>query len=68
MVMGEAIGSGSFVANSSQDEGAVPESPRQMQGCGDCELYVFTGGNTQTKTSWEENAVTNTTFRSCSQE
>lgn len=62
MVMGEAVGSGSFVGNSSQDEGAVPESPRQMQGCEGHELDVFMSWSTGTRTSREENAGSSRTL------
>ena len=53
-----------LVVNSSADEGAVTESPLQMQGCADHELEVFPNGSTRTRTSREETTATNRTFRS----
>jgi hypothetical protein len=62
MVMGEAVSSGSFVLNTSQDERPVTESPLWMQGCARCQLEVFQSGRTATRTSEEEIAATNRIF------
>jgi hypothetical protein len=59
---------GSFIDSSSDNEGAVTESLRQRQEFVGRELEVFPSEGARTSTSWKENAVTNTMFRSCSQE
>ena len=60
--MGVVDHDGSFVVSGSDDEGAVTESPLQIQRCAGLELYVFTNEISPMKKTQEETAVTNRTF------